>query len=369
MFSAMSRLQRRAEDNARRLRRIAGDPDRKPAGLIAREVGSLLRRGQSPRFYIERGLYREQSGSPGAYIADDEAEQMYALKKRGGGWLRSFEDKVRFDHLMRPSGLPLPQFLGHTRMGSYVSPAGDVRPLSTPDHLAAEVLAMVAASPTGNVFAKPVVANKGAGAVKLTAATLQERLGGLYHAVSHDDYVFQEAVRQHDGMSALHPDSLNTFRVLTGSGADGAAQVLCAVARMGSGGNAVDNSHAGGLFIGTDLDSGRLKKYAHQLFSYGGCRFDRHPDTGVRFEGYEVPLFAEAMDLARRAHEALPHPYAGWDVGITPDGPVVIEANASPHLLSLDVAYGGLKATPALRSFLDYHRIDYSAAGHARPLP
>ena len=34
-------------------------------------------------------------------------------------------------------------------------------------------------------------------------------------------------------------------------------------------------------------------------------------------------------------------------------------------LCSLDVAYGGLKATPALRSFLDHHQIDYSAAGRA----
>ena len=355
---------RRVGDKLARARAVLGDPDRKPAGRIAREVGALLLRGESPMFYVERALYRHGSGDPAGYITDDEAERMYALKKRGDGWLRSFNDKVLFDQLMRPSGLRLPQLLGYTRMGSLVSPDGGVRPLGSRDRLAQAVAAMVEASPTGAVFAKPVMARKGAGAVRVTAGTLDEKSGDLYRAVSQDDYLFQEAVRQHGGMSALYPHSLNTFRVLTGQNAGGDVHVLCAVLRMGSGGNAVDNSHAGGLFIGADLDSGRLMTYAHQLFFYGGRRFDRHPDTGVRFEGYPVPLFDEAMEMSRRAHAWLPHPYAGWDVGITPDGPVIIEANCGPHLLSLDVAYRGLKSTPALRAFLDSHRIDYAPPEH-----
>ena len=326
----MVRIARLASTKVDRLRTLVQDPDRKSLRVIAREVGSVLRRRQSPRFYFERLLYRHESGEIGGYITPEEAERMYALKRRGDGWLRPFEDKVLFDEWMRPSGLPLPEFLGQTRMGTFVSPSGEACALSSPDDLAEHVRAMIRASPTGDVFAKPVIANKGTGAMKVTAATLAEKVGEMYDAVSRDDYVFQEAVRQHDAMSALHPHSLNTFRVLTGQDPSGTVQVLCAVGRMGSGGSTVDNSHAGGLFIGADLESGRLMKYAYQLFSYGGRRFDRHPDTGVVFGGYPLPLFSEVTDVARRAHAWLPHVYAGWDIGITPDGPVVIECNSGP---------------------------------------
>ena len=356
----MVSLQQQVGGKIRRLRQIVGDPDRKAARLVAQEVGALLLRGQSPMFYVERALYRRGTGDPRGYVTDSEAEQLYALKRRGDGWLRSFNDKVLFDQLFRPSGLPLPAFLGHTRMGSLVRPDGTGCPLGSRGRLTEVVAGMVGASPSGGVFAKPVVANKGTGALRVTAATLEQKAGSLYEAVSRDDYLFQEAVRQHDGMAALYPHSLNTLRVLTGQDAGGGARVLCAVGRMGSGGATVDNSHAGGLFIGVDLGTGRLMPYAHRLYGYGGDRFGRHPDTGVQFEGYPVPFFDEAMEVARRAHDWLPHPYAGWDVGITPDGPVVIEGNAGPHLLSLDVAYGGLKTTPAFRDFLDSHRIDYA---------
>lgn len=46
---------------------------------------------------------------------------MYALKRKGDGWLRSFDDKLLFDQLTWVSGLPLPPLLGFTRMGGFVS--------------------------------------------------------------------------------------------------------------------------------------------------------------------------------------------------------------------------------------------------------
>ena len=342
-----------------RLRLITQDPARKPARVIAEEIGSVVLRRESPRFYFERLLYREESGTVGAYLTPQEAERMYALKKRGDGWLRNLDDKVLFDELMRPSGLPLPQFLGQTRMGSFVSPAGEVRALASAEALASELVAMTEASPTGSVFAKPVMANKGSGAHKVRPETLGKKADDLFAAVSFDDYVFQEAVRQHDGMSALYPHSLNTLRVLVGQHENGEPRVLSVIARMGSGGRSMDNAHAGGVFVGVDVETGTLKTHAHQLFFYGGRRFDRHPDTGVVFGGYSVPLFAEAMDVARRAHVWLPHVYAGWDIGITPDGPVVIECNSGPYILMMDVAHGGLKADPTVRAFLDVHGVEY----------
>lgn len=348
----MSKLLSRVGTKLNRVQSIATDPERKPVRQIVRDLRALRAAGESPRFYLERRLYREGSGSVADYVTGREAKAMYALKAKGPGWLRNFNDKVLFDQLMRPSGLPLPAFLGSTRMGAFVSPSGDVRPLSTPDDLVREVSALIDASDTGGVFAKPVMANKGAGALRITAETLGSKAGALFESVSDSDYLFQEVVRQHDGISALYPNSLNTFRVLIGQGADG-ARPLSVVLRMGSGGRSVDNMHAGGICVSVDLESGTLKRYGHELYFYGGRRFTRHPDTGVVFDGYKLPHFGEVMDVVRRAHEWLPHPYSGWDIGVTPSGPVLIESNPGPYLLMMDVAHGGLKGDANVREFFE----------------
>lgn len=355
----MLKLLERVDSKLGRVKSIAADPDRKPLSRIARDLRAVLAARESVRFYAERLMYREGTGDVGAYVTGEDARAMYGLKKKGPGWTRNFDDKVLFDQLMRPSGLPLPAFLGTTRLGSFVAPTGEVRPLPTADDLAREVAALVGASDTGGVFAKPVVANKGSGAFRVTAESLADKADALFQAVQDNDYLFQAVVRQHEGMSALYPHSLNTLRVLVGQDESG-ARPLSAIVRMGSDGRPVDNAHAGGIFVGVDLETGRLKRHGHQLYFYGGRRYERHPDTGVVFEGYEVPHFGAVVDVVRRAHEWLPHPYAGWDIGVTPDGPVIVECNPGPYLLMMDIAHGGLKADPAVRGFFGGRGVRFS---------
>ncbi len=353
----MPRIIERVTHKLNRVRSIAEDPDRKEVSQIARDLRTLRSVGESPRFYLERMLYRSQAGSVDGYITGRDAKGMYSVKEKGPGWLRNFDDKLLFDQLMRPSGLPLPDFLGSTRMGAFTSPSGEVRPLSGPDDLVREVSQLIDASDTGAVFAKPIVANKGSGAFRVTAETLAAKSDALFRAISSNDYLFQKSVRQHEGMSALYPDSLNTLRVLIGKGHDG-VRPLSIIARMGSDGRPVDNAHAGGIFVGVDMETGRLKRHGHQLYFFGGRQFVEHPDTGVVFEGYQVPRFEEVIDVVQRAHEWLPHPYSGWDIGVTPDGPVIIECNSAPYLLMMDVAHGGIKRDPALRAFFRSHGED-----------
>ena len=180
--------------------------------------------------------------------------------------------------------------------------------MATESDLLREMSALIEASLTGGIFDEPIVANKGAGAFRLDAATVEAKVSDLHRAVSAMDYLFQEAVRQHEGMSVLYPRSLNTLRVLIGKPEGAAATPLSVTVRMGSGGRPVDNAHAGGIFVGIDLESGRLKRYGHQLYFFGGGRFERRANTGVEFDGYPVPLYEDVIDVVTRAHEWLPHP-------------------------------------------------------------
>ena len=71
---------------------------------------------------------------------------------------------------------------------------------------------------------------------------------------------------------------------------------------------------------------------------------NEHPDTGQKFNGFPIPMWREAVDLARRAHRAFPSiHFIGWDIAILEDHPILVEGNALfdtdltvlPHGLSL----------------------------------
>jgi hypothetical protein len=55
---------------------------------------------------------------------------------------------------------------------------------------------------------------------------------------------------------------------------------------------------------------------------------DRHPYTGAQISGETMPFWEEAKALVKRAARAFAMlPALGWDVGITDQGPMLIEAN------------------------------------------
>ena len=62
-----------------------------------------------------------------------------------------------------------------------------------------------------------------------------------------------------------------------------------------------------------------------------GMYFDMHPDTCTPFINFRVPYFDEAIALCKKAAKVRPDMrYVGWDVGITPTGPVLVEGNNLP---------------------------------------
>ena len=211
---------------------------------------------------------------------------------------------------------------------------------------------MVKKSPTGRVFAKPVNDNKGAGAILIASVVSEQESENVRENALKVDYIFQEAIDQHPELNRINPSCLNTLRILTGMAEDGSFPVLGAILRIGQGQKHIDNAHAGGLFAGVDRETGRLRSRAHAFIQFGGATYEQHPDTGTVFDNFEIPYFAEAVDLAQRAHAKLPLLYVGWDIGITPDGPVIIEGNSSAYLSFMEVAVGGFKSDPIVRAFL-----------------
>lgn len=59
--------------------------------------------------------------------------------------------------------------------------------------------------------------------------------------------VVEDVILQHSDMAALHPESLNTLRVVTVLNGEG-PHIVYAYIRIGNGGRSVDNLHAGGMY-------------------------------------------------------------------------------------------------------------------------
>lgn len=138
------------------------------------------------------------------------------------------------------------------------------------------------------------------------------------------DFVVQEQIIQHKDISRLHPDSINTLRVVTYC-LDDEICVAPITMRIGRGRNCVDNAHAGGIFVGVDNEGNLLK----EAFTERQMRFTEHPDTHVKFEGYHIPAVPEIRKTAKKLHQQIPMlRFVSWDFAVDQDGSIVlIEVN------------------------------------------
>jgi len=156
-------------------------------------------------------------------------------------------------------------------------------------------------------------------------------------------YLVQEVVTQHDDVNKINPYCVNTIRIITVRGKSGEINVLAASMRIGAKKDSfVDNRAAGGMAVGIQED-GKLMKYGFQHAELGG-RNEKHPVTGLVFDGYQLPYWSEVVSLVKNAHKAIIGLQSiGWDVAITPNGPVLIEGNDNWEIANPQDSIGGLK--------------------------
>ena len=139
--------------------------------------------------------------------------------------------------------------------------------------------------------------------------------------------VIEEVVIQHPDMNRINPGSVNTIRVYTVL-SDGVSNVVYACIRMGNSDRPVDNINAGGMYSPIDLETGKI---ACAACDKQRIVYERHPRSGCLLKGYQIPYWDKVMDICREAAHKVPQMgYIGWDVAITKDGPLFIEANNMP---------------------------------------
>lgn len=139
-------------------------------------------------------------------------------------------------------------------------------------------------------------------------------------------HIIQRRLRQCAELDRLNPAAINTLRIVTVN--KGEPYLFSAVLRVGTEmSGSVDNWSVGGFAVGIHED-GTLKQYAYTKPGYNNMKIERHPDTGVVFSEFKVPMYREAVQLVCRAHRQFYDIQTiGWDVAITEEGPIIVEGN------------------------------------------
>ncbi|MDE6767367.1 MAG: hypothetical protein K2J35_04145, partial [Eubacterium sp.] len=133
-------------------------------------------------------------------------------------------------------------------------------------------------------------------------------------------YNIQEHLINCDGLRALHSESINTFRITTYIW-NGKIYHFPVFLRIAQGSNKLDNVHQGGVFIGVD-DNGTFNKNA---FNELQERFDKHPDSKIKFEGYKIPQISEMIKAVETLHKRIPQVgMIAWDATIDNNNKIVI---------------------------------------------
>lgn len=304
------------------------EPHKSSLRILRDHIGHILRYGYRIHDYYPQGLdvkgHRWQDYIPAHYNLRVQAEEnkAWANNRLGYNYVFSLDDKWSFAEIMEANGFPVPETVGLLYEGKLMRlhNQGAFEDLDT------------LRSRTGRFLLKPVRGLSGKGIILLDIADgkfeVEEKEVSndeLREMVKDGKYLIQPFVKnQHPRIKAFFDKSLNTVRVTMVRTEKGVETLGC-MFMTGASDSAYSNWHFGGICVYVD-EHGRLGKYG---YSMSQKRITAHPDTGIVFEGFELPYFRETLRLCEQAMDVYyGMKTVGWDIALTEDGPVFLEGNA-----------------------------------------
>lgn len=307
----------------------AGGPRTFPA-TFRRAVHLLGRELFRPEEITRLGLLRpEKSAADLRKVASRKTVERIAEALNPVAARATVGDKAVFHHTCKQLGIRVPRLLGVVRAGE----SGSRRQLFASGYPRHFVI-----KPVVGGFGRDVTVYEQTSANRLIAADgshlyLEDLERVMRHVGQRDGCVIQERVWNHPELERLSGSRyLQTVRLITLLDRDGAPHILHGHFKIIVGANWVDNYRYGqtGNFIARiAVTDGRLETGAAPDLQRGGVLpVTHHPETGVPVTGFQLPDWPAACELARTlAVRFAPLRWVGWDIALTPDGPLVIEGN------------------------------------------
>jgi len=172
----------------------------------------------------------------------------------------------------------------------------------------------------------------------------------LYDALlsdpQHESFIIQERLKNHPELLRLTGiEFLQTVRIITivacgelapkglaESDRKNQCRIIHAHLKLITGQRVVDNFEhglSGNIESLVSLTDGQLKPAVTMSLDGSGVHtIPNHPKTKIVFSRFHLPLWDQACKLVKEiAPKFLPVRAIAWDVGLTPDGPYIVEGN------------------------------------------
>jgi len=142
--------------------------------------------------------------------------------------------------------------------------------------------------------------------------------------IKNGKHILEEPIEQSEITAEFNSSSVNTVRCVSFLTKEG---VKCPFGflRTGRKGAFVDNAGASGIFAAIEMNTGII---CTDGMDENGVEYEKHPDSGLRYKGFQLPAWEELISLSMQLAEMLPSVKCiAWDFAYTDNGWVVVEAN------------------------------------------
>jgi len=247
-------------------------------------------------------------------------------------------DKYVFHCFCLYHAIPVPRLYGTCRNGIFENGGTHLKDIMAKDHIE-------------SVIIKPVSGTQGKGIYIMTNDTALSSLPGAFHKGT---FIVQEVIKQHTTMHSINPFSVNTIRIITLLCPDGSVELLAAMLRTSSNQSPIDNFSSGGIVVGIDAQTGMLRERGFLKHPFG-TTVTAHPLTNIVFRNFTIPFWDGIKAMVIKAQKIFRQLKSiGWDIAVTPGGPIMIEGNIEWGTAGLQAANGGLLTERNRKLFAQY---------------
>ena len=320
----------------------------KPKGwwvMLSDHLRWLCREREFNHYYFSQGL-----DAKGADISDylgrrtmDKYRKSYSglvCGKQGGGKVDPCEilvkDKFYCSSILKCGGFAVPDTL-------FLITDGAIHPLSE--------AGSVAGLADGEYFLKNTMMESGSGVYRFSVSHGTILTGDgmpgdevIKEMTRNGRWIIQPKLRSHPVISAVNDTALNTTRIFTLVTVNG-IEYAGGYQAFATGDSVTDSWQHGSVYVSIDPPRNRLGRLG--ITSQSDPRkglLCEHPDSKIVFAGYEIPFLEKSVDVCLRAHSLFEGALIiGWDIAITSDGPVILEANENPGINVLQSLEGGIR--------------------------
>ena len=253
------------------------------------------------------------------------------------------ENKLDFERLCMEAGLPSARTAATVETRPRISVSLNGQEIAGGDVMNA----LAAKLPPGAYVIKPRDGAYGRGVLvffcgdndpQCLGTTLKEHLDRYG---DFDSWLIQPKLINHEDVTRISPSSaLQTVRLVTYVDGNRDVRILLAGWRLADEKAQFDNfggSSKSNVYCEIDPVDGTVYKCFMRSchpFGFGSLEVERHPVTGQGLKGIQPPMWHDIVNLGKVAALAfLPSKCLGWDIAVSPAGPVLIEANPywDPH--------------------------------------